>query len=135
MVSSSWYLKPEDIPPELKEVMKFNNAIGGSFIVNPAGLIIKGPVFEPETIVHAKIDLSERELAKVYVDGVGHYSRQDLLTMNIRDEAWLLTGPQKLEGAGLNDERAQRILDLMERYNIIPYELEAILDIHLKASE
>jgi len=128
VVSSSWFLKPEDIPAELKDKMKFNLAIGGSCVVNPAGLIIEGPVFEREGIVHTEIDLSLRELVKVYVDGVGHYSRPDLLTLNIRDEAWSLTGPQKLGGT---DQDARRIQQILERYNLTPDELEEILKKHL----
>ena len=135
VVSSSWFLKPEDIPSELKDVMKFNLAIGGSCIVNPAGLIVEGPVFGREAIVHTEIDLSERELVKVYVDGVGHYSRPDLLTLNVRDEAWSPTGPQKLESTGLDAKSTQQLLDLMKRYNLTPTELEAILKNHLSASE
>ncbi|MFB0559015.1 MAG: carbon-nitrogen hydrolase family protein [Dehalococcoidales bacterium] len=135
VISSSWFLKPEDIPPELKDVMKFNLAIGGSCIVNPAGVIIEGPVFEREAIVRAEIDLSERELAKVYVDGVGHYARPDLLTLNIRDEAWSLTGPQKLGEAGIGAERIRQLEDLLARYKLTPAELEAILKSHLGTSE
>lgn len=135
VISSSWFLKPEDIPAELKDVMKFNLAIGGSCIVNPSGVIIEGPVFEREAIVHTEIDLSERELAKVYVDGVGHYSRPDLLTLNIRDEAWSPTGPQKLGNTGLAAKRARQLQDLLERYDLTPAELEAILENHIKASE
>ena len=135
VVSSSWFLKPEDIPSELKDVMKYNLAVGGSCIVNPAGLIVEGPVFDCEAIVHTEIDLSERELAKAYFDGVGHYSRPDLLTLNVRDEAWLPTGPQKLGNTGLDAECAQQLLDLLERYNVNPTELEAILKSHLSALE
>lgn len=135
VISSSWFLKPEDIPSELKDVMKFNLAVGGSCIVNPAGLIVEGPVFEREAIVHTEIDLSERELAKAYVDGVGHYSRPDLLTLNIRDEAWSLIGPQKLGDTGLDAERTRQLLDLLERYNLTPTELETILKSRLSASE
>jgi len=97
VISSSWYLKEEDIPPELKEVIKYNLATGGSCIVNPAGIIIEGPVFDEETIVHAEIDLRERDLAKAYFDCVGHYSRPDLLSLRIHDEAWSPTGPKPLE--------------------------------------
>ena len=111
--------------------MKYNVAIGGSCIVNPAGLIIEGPVFEREGIVHAEIDLSVRELVKVYVDGVGHYSRPDLLTLNIRDEAWSPTGPQK-PGA---ERDARHIRQIMERYNLTPDELEEILKKHASALE
>lgn len=96
VISSSWYLKKEDIPTELKEVVKYNLAVGGSCIVNPAGVIIEGPVFNEETIVHAEIDLGERDLAKAYFDCVGHYSRPDLLSLRIHDEAWTPTGPKKL---------------------------------------
>ena len=135
VISASPFLKPEDIPPELKDEMGFNLAIGGSCIVNPAGLIIEGPVFEREAIVHTDIDLSERELAKVYLDGVGHYSRPDLLTLNIRDEAWSPTGPQKLANSGLHVKHARQCLDLLERYNLTPTELETILQSHLSASE
>ena len=66
------------------------------FIANPAGVIIKGPVFNEETLVHAEIDLGERDLAKAYFDCVGHYSRPDLLSLRIHDEAWTPTGPKKL---------------------------------------
>lgn len=96
VISSSWYLKEEDIPPELKEVMRYNLAVGGSCIVNPAGIIIEGPVFNQETIVHTEIDLGERELAKAYLDGIGHYSRPDLLSLRIQEEAWTPSGPKKL---------------------------------------
>jgi amidase/nitrilase len=64
--------------------------------VNPAGIIIEGPVFNQETIVHTEIDLGERELAKAYFDGVGHYSRPDLLSLRIQAEAWTPSGPKKL---------------------------------------
>ena len=96
VISSSWYLKKEDIPAELKDVVKYNLAVGGSCIVNPAGVIIEGPVFNEETLVHTEIDLGERELAKAYFDCVGHYSRPDLLSLRIHDEAWTPTGPKKL---------------------------------------
>lgn len=95
VISSSWYLKEEDIPPDLKEVMKYNLAVGGSCIVNPAGVIIEGPIFNKETIVHAEIDTKERDLAKAYFDSLGHCSRPDLLSLRIQDEEWTLTGPKK----------------------------------------
>lgn len=135
VISSSCFLKPEDIPPELADVMNYNLAIGGSCIVNPAGIIIEGPAFEHEEIIHAEIDLSERELAKSFLDGVGHSSRPDLLTLNIRDEAWLPTGPQKLADTGQDATYKQQVLDLVERYHLKPTELEKILESHFSKSE
>jgi amidase/nitrilase len=110
VVSSNWYLKPEDIPSD-----------------NPAGLIIAGPVFNCETIVHAEVDLSERELAKVYIDGLGHYSRPDLLSLSIRDEAWTPTGPQKIVQAGAATSNKHHLLEIIERYNVTPAEIETLL--------
>ncbi|MFH0845106.1 MAG: carbon-nitrogen hydrolase family protein [Pseudomonadota bacterium] len=96
VISSSWYLKDEDIPEELVQVMNYNLAVGGSCIVNPAGIIIQGPVFDQETIVYAEIDMGERDMAKAYFDCLGHYSRPDILSLRIHDEAWTPTGPKKL---------------------------------------
>lgn len=96
VVSSSWYLPPDAIPDDLKDVLKYNLAVGGSCIVNPSGLFVREPVFGQETLVEATIDLEERQLAKAYFDAVGHYARWDLLSLNIREEAWTPTGPRRV---------------------------------------
>lgn len=127
VVSSSWYLRPEDTPLDLRDEMKYNLAVGGSCIVNPAGLFVVGPVFEEETIVHAEIDLEERELAKAYFDGIGHYSRPDLLTLVIREEARTPAGPRNLQEARTMWVRGEELLQILERYEITPVELEEIL--------
>lgn len=85
LVSSSWYLPPEEAPPELAAEMQYNLAIGGSCIVNPSGLFVREPVFNTETIVWAEIDQEERRLAKAYFDSVGHYARRDLLRLDIAE--------------------------------------------------
>jgi hypothetical protein len=107
--------------------MKYNLAVGGSCIVSPSGLFVAGPVFGEETIVWAEVDLEERELAKAYLDGVGHYARPDLLTLGIRDEAWTPTGPEKLTESRLESTDIDQMLRLLRRYQISPEELEAIL--------
>jgi amidase/nitrilase len=99
VVSSSWYLPDHEIPADLRQEMRYNLAAGGSCIVNPAGLFVKGPVFGEETIVFAEIDLEERRLAKAYFDCLGHYARFDLLSLTIREEAWTPTGPRRVPPA------------------------------------
>ncbi|MFQ5847110.1 MAG: carbon-nitrogen hydrolase family protein [Candidatus Methylomirabilales bacterium] len=86
VVSSSWYLPPEEVPDDLREEMQYNLAVGGSCIVNPSGLFLREPVFGKETIVWTEIDLEDRALAKAYLDTVGHYSRPDLLRLQIRED-------------------------------------------------
>jgi amidase/nitrilase len=127
VVSSSWYLRPEDIPSDLREEMRYNLAVGGSCVVSPAGLFVAGPVFEEETIVWAEIDLEDRELAKAYLDGIGHYSRPDLLTLNIRDQAWTQTGPPKLQETPAEQALGETVAEILERYQVSPADLEDIL--------
>ena len=121
VVSSSWYLPPSDIPPELQDVMKYNLAVGGSCIVNPSGQWVREPVFSQETIVWAEIDQEERRLAKAYFDSVGHYSRFDVLQLLIREEGWEPTPrpeprPRDLrESADRFEVRLDRLEALVER--------------------
>lgn len=68
--------------------------------MNPAGLFVREPVFEEETIVWADIGLEERRLAKAYFDCLGHYARFDLMSLRIQEEAWTPTGPEPIEGSG-----------------------------------
>lgn len=117
VISSSWYLPPEEVPPELADVMKYNLAIGGSCIVNPSGLFVREPVFNAEALVWAEIDQEERRLAKAYFDAVGHYARPDLLRLEIAEPpATPEPAPQKLrEAAEKWEVRLERLEALVER--------------------
>jgi len=128
VVSACWYLPSEAIPPELQPEMQYNLAIGGSCIVNPAGLFVCEPVFQEEKIVWADIDLEERQLAKAYFDGLGHYARFDLLSLNIREEAWTPTGPRAVSGSPAVPEVCRRLVELAERYEVDLRKLEGLLE-------
>jgi nitrilase len=93
VVSASWYLAPEAVPPDLKELMGYNLAVGGSCVVNPSGLYLAEPVFGQETIVWAEIDRKDRLLAKAYFDCAGHYSRFDVVNLQIQAFGWEPYGP------------------------------------------
>jgi nitrilase len=128
VVSSSWYLDPNDIPADLRDEMKYNLAVGGSCVVNPAGLFVAGPVFEQESIVWAEIDLGEREVAKAYLDGIGHYSRPDLLNLRIRDEAY-----EPVESLGFGSprtdaEQERAMLQMLQEHGVTMDELKAWLE-------
>ncbi len=45
VVSANSYLDPQKIPNDLRCEMTYNPAIGGSCIVNPAGLYVREPDF------------------------------------------------------------------------------------------
>jgi nitrilase len=128
VVSSSWYLHPDDIPPDLRDEMEYNLAVGGSCVVSPSGVVIAGPAFEEETIVWAEIDMDERELAKAYLDGIGHYSRPDLLTLQIRENPWSPTGSPTPEDDRSLSRADRRMLELLRRCQVTPDDLEGMLE-------
>ncbi|MBI2560860.1 MAG: carbon-nitrogen hydrolase family protein [candidate division NC10 bacterium] len=127
VVSSSWFLRPDDVPADLRDEMRYNLAVGGSCIVNPAGLFLAGPVFNEETIVWTEITAEERRLAKAYFDCLGHYARFDLLSLNIREEAWSPTGPRApVPGTG-EPRRDPDLRRVASRYGVKVEDLEAYL--------
>ncbi len=128
VVSSSWFLNPDDVPSDLRDEMRYNLAVGGSCVVSPAGLFVAGPVFEQEAVVWAEIDMEEREVAKAYLDGVGHYSRPDLLSLQIRDQGYRPSESLRLEGTRTEKPPEHRILEVLEDHDITFEELERLLE-------
>lgn len=71
---------PEDFPvplPEGKEIL----GEGGAVIADPTGAILAGPLRGEEGILYADCDLARGLHAKRWFDAVGHYSRDDALSM------------------------------------------------------
>ena len=117
------------IEGEIPDEWNFEQASGGSFIVNPAGEIIKGPIFEKECIICADINFRDRLLTKAYFDALGHYSRWDILNLNISDTG---RGYAPIVGEcelpSLNMEISDKIIDdLSKKYEIDRKKVEDIL--------
>jgi hypothetical protein len=47
--------------------------------------------------------------------------------LSIRDEAWTPTGPQKIVQAGAATSNKHHLLEIIERYNVTPAEIETLL--------
>lgn len=58
---------------------------GGSGVINPRGEYIAGPVYEREDIVYAEIDPQQILRAKAVIDSVGHFSRPDILNLELNE--------------------------------------------------
>lgn len=91
VISSSGLLREQDFEPEYKHFidspnMNFDWAIGGAAILNPFGEYLAGPVFNDDTIVYADCEASELKAAKVVFDGLGHYSRPDVVKLLLKEE-------------------------------------------------
>jgi nitrilase len=83
VISVSQYIPDDEMPGYCRD---FNIAAGGSFIVNPAGVYLHEPIFDREEIIYAELDADDRRHIKAYFDALGHYTRWDLLRLDIRGE-------------------------------------------------
>ncbi len=120
VISSSAYVPREELPEECKG---FDVAAGGSLIVNPAGLVLSGPTFDREELVHAELRDDERRATKAYFDTVGHYSRWDLIRLEIRDKPW--TPTKESEEMELSD---MDLRVLSEKYHVPPDKLREMIE-------
>lgn len=89
VISSCMALKMDDIPdhyefkklyPEGREWIN----VGNSAIIAPNGQILAGPLEAEEGILYAEIDFDQVIKAKRMFDAVGHYSRPDVFTFNVK---------------------------------------------------
>lgn len=77
---------PEDLN-ESGEVKKLNETVcrGGSCIVDPYGHYVTQPVWDREEVIVAEIDLQMVIESRMEFDVCGHYSRPDVLKLQIND--------------------------------------------------
>jgi nitrilase len=78
---------PEDFP--LRDELAGEDVLGrgGSAILGPDGSYLAGPVYGEETILHAELDPTALLGARQRFDPVGHYSRPDVLRLEVRPPA------------------------------------------------
>jgi nitrilase len=60
---------------------------GGSAIVSPLGKVLAGPDYSGETILTAEIDLGDIGRGKFDFDVAGHYSRPDVFSLTVNEQA------------------------------------------------
>ncbi|XP_050222236.1 bifunctional nitrilase/nitrile hydratase NIT4B-like [Mercurialis annua] len=81
------YPPPDNTPAGTKDdqTSKGYVATGGSCIISPLGNVLAGPLINEEGMITADLDLGEIARAKFDFDVVGHYSRPDILSLNVSD--------------------------------------------------
>ena len=124
VISSCLYCPVQAVPDSFpyKERTNWAWAMGGSCIVNPFGVYVAEPVFNKETIVSAEIDLSDRIVAKNVVDCMGHYTRWDVVSLNVREEDHSPSYPVRT----LRGLSRDRLVEIARRFELSVEKLEAI---------
>lgn len=91
VLSANQYLTRADYPDDVHPVQGDGPDTvligGGSMIVSPLGEVLAGPLREKEGILTAQIDLNDITRAHFDLDGVGHYSRPDVFTLQVNEGA------------------------------------------------
>ncbi len=88
VISSGAILRDEHLPDDLavREAMLDTHhrfASGGAIIVAPDGTVLAAAEKHEETIIYADLDLSLVREARQNFDPTGHYSRPDVLQLNV----------------------------------------------------
>jgi amidase/nitrilase len=124
VVSASLYLPEDSVPDSFpyKKTASWKWAMGGSAVVNPFGAYAAEPVFHRESLVVAEVDLADRIVAKNVFDCMGHYSRWDVVSLQIRDQDFEPTAP--LSPRRIKMEQIEQVA---ERHRLPAEKVETIL--------
>lgn len=90
VVNVDQYVRRESYPKDLNaqdEIGKLPETImrGGSCVVDPYGHYVNEPVWDREGIIYADLDMEAVPSSRMEFDGVGHYSRPDVLELRVND--------------------------------------------------
>ncbi len=59
--------------------------IGGSCVIDPYGHYVTEPVWNRECIIYADLDMEKVPMSRMEFDGAGHYSRPDVIRLQINE--------------------------------------------------
>lgn len=90
VVNANLFFKKSDYPQNLAtkdDLNKLNEevCIGGSCVIDPYGHYVNEPLWHKSGIIYVRIDLQKVPMSKMEFDGVGHYSRDDVLSLEINE--------------------------------------------------
>jgi len=131
VLSCHGILGEKDFPDKWKQIKDSNHtnyswAVGGSAIINPHGRFEAGPVIGEETILYADCSAHHIKLAKALFDCLGHYTRWDVVRLQVRKEPWV-PEIEIAEKPSLKISRSE-LRRISEEHEISIDKLEAVIE-------
>ncbi len=93
VMASNQFVRKSDYPDRYGEDIKDEPEImcsGGSVIISPMGEVLAGPLWNQEGLITATLDFSILAKSKLDFDVVGHYSRKDVFTFEVKNQPDIL---------------------------------------------
>lgn len=91
-INANMFFKKEDYPRELlaypEEIDCLPDIVcrGGSSVVDPYGQLVTEPLWDQEGIIYAELDMEKVPMSRMEFDVSGHYSRPDILKLEVFDK-------------------------------------------------
>ncbi len=104
---------------------------GGSGIISPRGEYLAGPLYDKEGILYAEIDTDMIIRAKAVIDSVGHFSRPDILSLNINEEHNSSSIEKRKFETGSSEEYTElreAISELREKHERLETRIEELIN-------
>jgi nitrilase len=90
VIGCNQYFTKSDFPQHLQAELAQDRpevlSRGGSVIVSPLGEVLAGPLYGEEGILTAEVDLDELVCSRMDFDVTGHYSRDDIFKLKVKDQ-------------------------------------------------
>jgi nitrilase len=135
VIAASGYINENMIPDNfpLKKYTKWDFP-GGSGIINPRGEYLAGPLYDKETIIYSDIDMEMVIRAKAVMDAAGHFSRSDILNLNISRNRYSPIKTKRFSSATLitgsfseYEEIRSAIDEIREKYERLESKIEELI--------
>jgi nitrilase len=126
VIASSGHIT-EDMIPDSFPLKKHTlwDYPGGSGIINPRGDYIAGPLYGKEDIVYADIDTDMIIRAKAVIDGVGHFSRPDIMSLEIKTHDSVATNHNGSKQEIIDLRKS--VLELARKQEILEEKIDSLI--------
>jgi len=133
VLSACGFLTSEDFPERWHYIrdgghINYSWAQGGSAIVNPAGRFLVEPCFEKDAILYSDCNANQIKAVKAVFDSLGHYSRWDVVRLEVRGEGW---NPEVSKGDSSTSQYElpeSELRKISEKYEVDIDKLESLLE-------